>query len=388
MRMERILFFSVVGSVILVSSIGLALLFYVETRSDEEALRTRLRAAAESGSFQNDYPTVGWFQRLDMFTECGALSMALNPLPTLRSVLLMHGFQGCAGLRRVLLENEPLPTNEYAHYWHGHQIILKPLYTAFPVPVARGILTAVGLFLWAGLWCAAAYRLGAQRGAVLALSLIIPGGLTVFPLATHAVPFWLVLLSSIVACLWRGRSVPVPLFAIIGALSTFVSFLNMESLSLGLPLLCYFCVQLDSGRSAASLVKESSWLCFAWGAAFVGMWLSKWGMGTLGFLSAKTVYLPHSFAMIGQALSSNILNMPWTIALGTVMLMALRMWWCALKPPRGSWALLVPAAVPLVWICLLPGHAEIHNFFMKIILWPTVAALLYTLWGEKTHKVH
>jgi hypothetical protein len=51
-----------------------------------------------------------------------------------------------------------------------------------------------------------------------------------------------------------------------------------------------------------------------------------------------------------------------------------------LKQPQGLGVLWLPVFVPLVWISLLPGQSGVrHGFFIQIILWPALAAILFFL---------
>ena len=371
------------------SLLGLALL-WAAARLPTGPLEEHIRVAVESGGFSENYPKILLFRSLDRYTECAGINIALEMRPELVSILGMRNFQECKGLRARFTEGAAPADWPYARYWHGYQTILKPLYTWLPAACIPWVASGVALLLLAALFGVAAARLGKATAALLILSFALPGSLTVFPLLTHGVQFWWVLLSCLAVCLYRSPAMPLGLFAVMGAGAAFVCFFNMESLSLGMGLLCHCLLRRQQGQAVGATLRESLWLCVAWGAAFVGMWLVKWGLAWLVLpqgtdLLGGTVgaYAPRSPEMLGKAVLANVLRMPWTVALASFLLLGWRFWRKGLRWPHGMGALLVPALIPFLWYALMPGHVEKHSFFMPVVLWPAVAVLAVGLWGER-----
>lgn len=380
----RRVLYSVLGT----SLLGLCLLWVVAALPSAP-LEQHVGDAVHAGKFSENYPQVLWFRPLDMYTECAGLNIALELRPTLTDILAMRNFQECAGLKARFTSNAQPSDWPYARYWHGYQVALKPLYTWLPSAAVPWLTSVIALLLFAALFFALTARVGKATAAALVLSFALPGSLTVFPLATHGAQLWWVLTSCLAVCLRRNPAMPLGLFAAIGAGAAFVCFFNMESLSLSMALLCHCLLRRQQGHASLAIVRESLWLCTAWGAAFLCMWLVKWGLAWLMLpagsdLLGQTVstYAPRSPSMIAQALLANVLRMPWTVALAALLLLAWRFWRQNLHWPQGISALLLPAAIPLLWCALMPGHAEKHSMFMPIILWPTMAVVVVGLWGE------
>lgn len=408
---------SALYSVLGASLLGLCLLWAVAALPTAP-LEQHTRTAVETGTFTQNYPKFLWFRPLDMYTECAGLNIALELRPDLTSLLAMRNFQECAGLRARFTENPPPSDWPYARYWHGYQVFLKPLYTWLPTALVPWVTTAMALMLFTALFFTAAQRLGKPIATALTLSFALPGSLTVFPLATHGVQLWWVLFSCIAVFLCRTAttaSVPhstpdmptsptaspvcaspalsprlLTLFASIGAGAAFVCFFNMESLSLSMALLCHCLVRRHEGNTAVAIMRESLWLCAAWGVAFLGMWLIKWGLawlvlpaGTDLFGATVSTYAARSPEMISKAILANLLRMPWTVALAAFLLLGWRFWRQSLRWPRGMSALLLPALIPFLWCALMPGHAEKHSMFMPIILWPCMAVMVMGILGEE-----
>ena len=370
-----------------VAVLGVGLLWW-SAAMPQAPLRAHVRAALDAGEMKENYPRTLWFRPLDMFTECFGLGVATQLRPTWDSVLAMNGARECRGLHEAAARDFP-PTTVYARYWHGYQIALKPLYTWFSSGTVRLLTSLAGVVLLLGLYCAAAARMGRGYAAALTLSFVLPGTLTVFPLATHGVQLWVVLGGSILCCLRRGPVPPLGLFSGIGAASALVSFLNMESLSLGLALLCWCVIRWVEGDAPWRVFRAGLALCAAWTVGFLSLWLLKWGLAWLvlpagGDFFGRTLalYPVRSVSMVAQAVAANVLRMPWTVSLLAVGGLAWRFVRKGLRVPSGMAALLLPAAIPFFWLCLMPGHSEKHSFFVTVILWPSMAALCMALLGD------
>lgn len=371
--------------VCLLTCLGFAALFAVAALPGDR-LEQHVRAAAAEGLLDNA-PRYLAFRPLDMFTECVGMGGALALEPSLTSVLSMGTFFECEGLRAALA-SEVAPT-PYPRYIHGYQLVLKPVYAAFSLPLARGLTATVGLALCGLLFLNATRRIGPWAGGVLALSFILSGTLHVFMLLTHAPSFWLVLIGGI-AALRSRHDCPIVLFAILGACDTFFSFLNMGSLSLGLPLLCLVLRRYYAGDTPWRIVHDALWCCIAWSMGFLLPWLFKWGLARLFlppdislFDATLERYPARSLSMIGKAFYNNFKATVWQawLVLCAALLVRLRCKHIAL--PQGIWVLLFPALMPIVWICLLPGQSGVsHSTFVSIILWPTFAAILFVLMGH------
>lgn len=378
-------------SLLVIIVLGGFLLFAV-SGLPQQPLRQHLKDAQAEGYLAHNYPKQNGLRvlnkRLDMYTECVGLGIAVTMRPEAETLLSMSSFGECAGLTRAVAEDFAVSPGPYMRYVHGYQIFLKPLYTLFPIGAVRLITGAVTVGLLALLFITLRNHLNAVYAAVIVLSFFVTKSSHVFLLVTHAAQFWLVLTGAILAVCLRHRASPFLLFGILGVCDTFFSFLSMGSLSLGLPLLCYALTLWRDGRAPVEIIAALWWGGIGWSIGFVVPWLVKWTVleWTLHpstaqlFGATLDVYPTRSVRMIGTALFRNCKALQWQIGLLVCALLIAGKRRCRRTVPSGLWAALLPALVPVIWICILPGQSGVmHSFFVNVILWPGIAALFLLL---------
>ncbi|MBO4312686.1 MAG: hypothetical protein J5838_00170, partial [Desulfovibrio sp.] len=198
------------------------------------------------------------------------------------------------------------------------------------------------------------------------------------------------------AVLFRHRMHPFVIFGTVGVVDTCFSFLNMGSLSLGLPLLCYsLSIWNDNERSDKNVALQF-YACIGWCIGFISPWVVKWCLVLIVFdisipeLFGDTLnsYPTGSLDRIFLAIFRDVSELHWL--LGSIVLFIL---WhrkkCKSIPIRKDLLpALLPALIPFIWIAIIPGQAGIkHSSFYNLILWPAIAAifLLFLSLPSKRH---
>jgi hypothetical protein len=213
--------------------------------------------------------------------------------------------------------------------------------------------------------------------------------LHVFLLVTHAVQFWVVLAGALLALGYKKNNPPVGLFGVIGACDAIASFLSMGSLSLGFPLFCYCLARWHKGVAPIAILVNGFLGSVGWSIGFVTPWLVKWIL-TRTFLPPSVdllgqgleFYTAKNMAMVGEAFFKDLQLTFWPLWLIVFVVLAVRRYKLKLKFPYGLGVLLLPAFIPLIWISLMPRQSGVmHGFFVQIILWPVLAAVLFFLLG-------
>jgi len=382
------LFISILSVIVL----GYALLFAVSLLP-QESLRNNIHQADSRGFFSDNYPQYAWlrplFNHLDMFTECVGIGIALNMRPDAKTLLEMPMFGECSSLQKVITLNDfDAPTHKYMRYIHGYQVVLKSMYTLFSLETVRAITTGTSFLLLLFLCIALKYRIDTRYAVVIVASFFLTASPNMFFTVTHATQFQVALTAAIAATLGSRRIWPVCFFGVVGALDAFCSFLNMGSLSLALPLLCYTLVKWSEGEPPDRIGAETFWGCMGWSCGFVFPWLAKWLVLFLALAPTKAAlfgvtlehYPTRDLTMIVTAVQRNFLSANWpyiALAFGVCALRRRRM---ALTTPSGLWMACLPGLIPLFWMCILPGQSGVaHSTFVNLILWPFLAACLLLL---------
>jgi len=381
------LFISILSVIVL----GYVFLFAVALLP-QESLRKNILQADSRGFFSENYPQYAWlrplFNRLDMYTECIGVGIALNMKPDAKTLLEMPTFGECTSLHKVIsVKHFDATPHHYMRFIHGHQVVLKSMYTFFSLETVRAITAGTSLLLLIFLYIALKHRIDTRYAALVVSSFFLTASPNMFFTVTHATPFWLVLTAAIAATLGR-RICPLIFFGVAGALDAFLNFLIMGSLSLALPLLCYSLAQWAEGESPGRIAAAAFWGGIGWSFGYVLPWLLKWLVLFLALAPTKAalfgvtleLYPTRGLTMIITAVQRNFLSANWPYIALAFVVCALRRRRMALKTPPGLWMACLPGLIPLFWMCILPGQSGIaHSTFVNLILWPFLAACLLLL---------
>lgn len=367
------------------------ILFFLFSFLPQEPLRKHLQEAASAGYFEDNYPKPDWLHlispRLDMYTECVGIGIATTMQPNAESLLFMNTFGECSGLLRATT-SDFTGSYPYMRYVHGYQLFLKPLYTFFSIENVRLLTFCITSALLLLLLGVLKQSLNFSYALAIVLTFFVTQSANVFLIVTHAAQFWVVLGGAALAVLLRHRLPPLVLFGLLGAVDALCSFLNMGSLSLGLPLLCYSLSLWSDGRTSTDIIAAIFWGSVGWAVAFVLPWLLKWSLLEIFYQPSREQlfgvtlekYPNRSFSMIFLAFYRNVIHLHWLLGLVLYALLFKR--WRKLRPttPAGLWPALLPALIPIVWIGILPGQSGIkHASFINLILWPGIAATVLML---------
>ncbi len=375
-----------------------ALLFTINSTLDLQKYKDNILKSYEQGFFEQNYPDVTIIlkaERVDMWTECGSIGMAMRSHDSIDDVFLTNRYGNCDELSAAASQGftNP-PQNKYYRYTHGYSVLGRALYTHFSMQDARSIITIISITLLLMLGLALRAKVSTGAAAVILGSFLLLNSPSMYVLTTHAIQFWLVVVASILAIFLHGRTQFFILLACIGTLDAFFSILSMGSLSLSMPLLCFMLVKWkqlnneDKDAKEFEILAQGFWACVAWAVGFLMPWLFKWYVITnyynvpfaeiLGTSASK--YSASGIAMILLALGKNLLATNITAWLPLFSLL----WWIRQKEgrslPEGLWIIIFPALIPVLWCCILPGQSGIsHSNFVNIILWPLFCSVSFYL---------
>lgn len=305
------------------------------------------------------------------------------------------------------------PNQQYLRYWHGSNVIVRPLLIFFElreIYVINGILLAVLiLLLFAALIRSRAYlpAMGIAAGLLLTAVWFVPFSLEYT---------WTYLLTMVLSLIgWhlaeRGRREALGAFFLIGGmLTSFVDFLTTETLTLLIPVLLILWHNRNRRpeESFAEAVRTAGRAAGFWGAGYAGMWISKWVMAAVVLREDVQPYVAGHIAerlggvgeagmirylmgAIGRNLSCLFPFEYGTagVLAGSAMLLYVfyRGYVYHRKNPAWSWILLYAliGLVPYVRYLVLHNHSYLHFFFTYRAQMATVLAAIMGL-GELTER--
>ena len=378
------------------------------------------------------------FTLVDNYSDCVLLNVIYNidSSDALRSMIRaqMHHIEGedCRADYRSAVYEGAEPDNSYSRYWHGSQVLLRPLLTFVSIEGCRRILFGLLMALNAVL-CALLVR----RSAVRALLVYVAGMLMIhFWMAYFAIQFVTTLLVSSGACiavalLWRGdmpmerrMSRMTAICIVSGACVCFMDFLTCETVAFSIPAILWLMLYAERRGERLSIRAMTGAVCRwggAWLAAYAAAFALKWllvllVMGPDGFREVFThaavrvndvldvfedgrsytvmetgvgLLLARNIACLIPGLENQTVGGALVIAAGIAALVGL-----CLYIFGGSHtdialmlALVLVALVPFARLVLLASHSLTHYFFTyRALIAPAMALPAMLVYGTARGK--
>lgn len=279
--------------------------------------------------------------------------------------------------------------HQYARYWHGYLVVLKPLLLFLNIDEIRQLnwLVIMGSTITIGILLHHRKKLKYLFPYLLSICFMNPG--TIANSLQNSTIFHTASLAMILILLFsdrkRFRDHLWLFFMLVGMVTSYVDFLTYPILSLGFPLICWFilCTGSDTVwyRKAGKTFGHMALYSFMWGMGYAGMWSSKWVLASLvtgqhyvaealqnimirsgNVAFGGEVTLQDLYIKLGYYLS---ISKIWTltlvfVALCVPVLCLSKKLWSELPL---SIAFLLIAVYPPVWGMATLNHTYIHDLF-------------------------
>jgi hypothetical protein len=178
-------------------------------------------------------------------------------------------------------------TEDYARYWHGYLIVLKPLFLLFDYADFRVINIIFEVILVLAVFMAFRKNgfVGESYAYIVAVLFIMP---IVIPLSIQfSVIFYIANIASII--MLKGYDVfkyyekIFIFFQIVGMATSYFDFLTYPIATLGLPIVCMLLMngELYDGCDLISEIKNIILCAISWGFGYVSMWFGKWALSSV-----------------------------------------------------------------------------------------------------------
>lgn len=270
-----------------------------------------------------------------------------------------------------------IPVRDYARYWHGYLIWLRPMLACMSWKAIRGTTLAM-LSLVVLLF---ATLLAHKKGVVYAIGACLPILLCYFPQAGISPQFSSIYFVGLIASIlllsiphicqstkWSGA-----VLLVAGCACSYVDLLTAPMIGFLFPLLTY-CVMAKRDNE---FYKKVALLIVLWFVGYFGFWFMKWVIATLttdlnviqsGFHNGLVRSYGYNddfytwttiFERVGELIREPFMWMP--------LLVAGIIWGCLMKPkniPQNIY-LLILAIVPVVWMFILRQHSAYHFFLLS-----------------------
>ena len=300
--------------------------------------------------------------------------------------------------------NESTIFSDYARYWHGYQVILRPLLYFFNYNQIR-VINYIALFVLITITIVLLYK---RLNIIYALSFaatLVLSNIMIVPLAIQFSTCFYIALFGMIIILNCNRITDskrlTMIFFTIGAFTSYMDFLTTPILTLGFPLLVLIAINKEKER-LRTLFTQS----FVWILGYASIWASKWLIGwiltgeniidtamacaqqrvgnTIVFGGVE-MYMNQFFDIILARLSNMIY--PICIAIGIVtILFILYFYKNRDKLKKFNWLVII-AIMPIAWFIIMKNHSLQHIFFtwrdFMLTLW---CMLIFAFSNTKTLK--
>ncbi|MCI8820826.1 MAG: hypothetical protein HFK02_05440, partial [Clostridia bacterium] len=288
----------------------------------------------------------------------------------------------------------------YARYWHGYEVVLRPLLMVTDLAGVRYFNMMVFFLLLFTCLLQIREKLGVKTAVAFLVSVLMVYGFAVPMCMEFVSVFWILFgaVSVLLAYYDRWREHPERVayfFVLIGSLTNFMDFLTAPILTLGIPLLFYCVLEARRGTGFRRMMVRSILFSAIWGISYAMTWISKWAFASL--LLQKNVMadalqsmlfrtgggeseaIPRGLMLmnnIGKLFGSDANSMIFKVcvlmaaAMGVYFLLRHKPWKKIAKNGVFLWI----ALYPILWYLVLSNHSYIHPYF-------TYRALIVSLMG-------
>lgn len=373
-----------------------------------------------SAIYANLCNSLDYYKNMKSFTETGAEPGAdLNFLNVVMHVdnkhpiysTLVDPIYGETGKFRddingyESIQDKKPADNDYSRYWHGFQIVVRPLLILFNT---RQIMIILSI-MYVCLLILTLYRLVKLHDTVFAIGLIIIQFFGIVPNSFYVlnfIPIFFITLISVYIISYNKLN-EIALFVYIGICTAFFDFLTVETLPLTIPLL--YSIYRNSKTKEVKIltfVKYGvSWLC---GYCFT--FIYKWSLASLIYkknffnvaLQQATKYLSTFNRLMSIKINTNALlfgkvsyNTSFYIIIVTfIILMLVFFLFRKQGTEKTLFCIFVVCLIPYVRYLVMPGHSWEHAYFQYKAQLVVIPAILVSveigmsyLFNNKKHKL-
>lgn len=295
--------------------------------------------------------------------------------------------------------NMPNNNHEYSRYWHGIQVLVRPLLLFFNYTEIRYLLMIL-VFILLGITFS---MMGKQLGTKHTISFAITISLmyiVLIPMSLQYSSIFIVTLLGMISVLFlykiKKEKFLGMLFFAIGAFSTFFDLLTYPLVSLGFPLVLAIILENKKGKNLLQQMIFIIQLGIIWALGYAILFFTKWVVASI-VLNKDAITLALNellFRVNGNetypvdriATLKNNFNyffIPTAkyilIAIFIIWIVAFVLYRKKIKECKLVLPLICIAMVPYIWYLAFSGHSSIHAWFTNKIQAVSVFAILCLL---------
>lgn len=289
--------------------------------------------------------------------------------------------------------HNPIVYADYARYWHGYEVVLRPLLCVFNYWQIRTI-NYVALTVLAAATLLLLYRRLGARCALTFAATLVASNFMIVPMALQFSSCYYIALAGMCLVLadtrlTRNAENCMLTFFTIGAICSYIDLLTTPVITLGLPLVVV-CLMRRQTKLATALG-----YCCSWMAGYSLLWASKWiiAWAVTGYdvvanaMDAAATRVGDTIVFGGVEMPmSTFIDMiagkvaavanPIIVVAALAVMVGAAVWWAyrSRRMLMSERCIVLIALMPLLWFAVLKNHSIQHIFF-------TWRDWILTLWG-------
>ena len=316
-------------------------------------------------------------------------------------------YQMIALLRERIEEEKEIDT-VYDRYWHGMQMILRPLFVFFNIVQIRIIMNV----LLMGLLLFLIWNLWKKEQKVLAISMIVAAVFISYPMLgmsiEYTAPFLIMPIISLVCMKYfKDRNTVINVLLVSGMCCGFFDILTTETVAVVIPLAIVFCMR-QKEEGLYSFWKELGFVIasgLVWGIGYLGVFVSKWILSSivlgqnrftqaLSMMAYRqgaqvTAESGSGLSQVWEALARNLrlllgfpLDMEYrTVLMIVAVIIGIIVCFVYLYRKTGKECILpailtLLACVPVARILILNSHSYQHSYFTYRALFASICCII------------
>lgn len=271
---------------------------------------------------------------------------------------------------------------EYARYWHGYLIFLRPLLTVFDygtICIILSVITIISIIIMTIL----IYKKINLKSAIIYLIGLCSINIFIVSQSINEISIFLIAIISTIILLLRNEKIKNIgiFFFVVGSISSFIDLFTAPLVSLGLPIITYFLLQKEEKPKIKRYIIQILKISFAWLTGYAITWVAKWVISELFFNRAlisqamtqiyfRSRNLKES-AITVIAKSLTYISKPVTfVILGIcIIFMAVTGYMSSKEKPdyNKNCVRCIPYIIilffPIIWFAVVKQHSMVHTFF-------------------------
>lgn len=168
---------------------------------------------------------------------------------------------------------------EYARYWHGYLVILRPLLVMFSYSAIRIVLLILMIILVTILLALLYKKIDLTIAIIFIVGLFSIGVFTITNSINESLIFIFTYIVAIILLLKKDKIKDICMFFfIIGSITNFIDLLTAPLISLGIVGTIYFLLMQkeDNNITITKYIKEILKICISWALGYGLTWATKW----------------------------------------------------------------------------------------------------------------